>query len=192
MDVARSSTGDESMVATPTQTNWRRNLGRPLLLAGAILPMVGLAPSKASAETTIDLTYDSVMDMVRPEEHPGILVHHNLQIVFSGRDVVENRDRNTKGMSDRNSTSQELGGAEPSGTYASWRVESSTRLVRTQRDPQSTRIMTVTINPGNTCHLDVVDTLNPGFTEYAFLRISTHALGYFSSYRVIRTSCSMR
>jgi hypothetical protein len=95
-------------------------------------------------------------------------LHHNLQIVFSGRDVIENRDRNTRGLSDRNSTSQDMGSPQPSGTCVSWRVESNIRLVRTQRDSQSTRIMTVTLSPGNTCHLDVVDTLNSGFTEYAF------------------------
>jgi hypothetical protein len=66
------------------------------------------------------------------------------------------------------------------------------RLVRVQNDPQSTRTMTVTFTPGNTCHLDVVDQLKPGFNEYAFLRITTHTLGYFSSYRVVRTTCAMR
>src|SRR5580692_6966180 len=39
--------------------------------------------------------------------------------------------------------------------------------------------MTVTLTPGSTCRLDVVDQLKPGFTEYAFLRISTHTIGYF-------------
>jgi hypothetical protein len=87
---------------------------------------------------------------------------------------------------------QESGGTEQSGTYASSRVESNTRLVRTERDPQSTRIMTVTLTSPNTCNLDFVDTLNPSFNEYAFLRISTHVPGYFSSYRVLQTSCSIR
>ena len=31
----------------------------------------------------------------------------------------------------------------------------------------------------------------PGFSEYAFLRISTHTIGYFSTYRVTRTSCTV-
>ena len=87
---------------------------------------------------------------------------------------------------------QELSGTEQPGTYASWRVESNTRLVRTQRDPQSTRTMTVRLMSPTTCHLDVVDTLNPGFSEYAFLRISTHTLGYFSTYKVTQTSCTIR
>ena len=170
----------------------RRHAWRCPVLAGVVLFALGLAPPKASAAMTIDLTYDSVMDMVRPEQRPGILVHHNLQIVFSGRTVVENRDRNTRNLYDRNATDQDLGGAEDPATYVSWRVETRARLVRTQRDPQSTRVMTVTLTPGNACHLDVVDTLSPGFTEYAFLRVASHALGYFSSYRVIRTSCSIR
>ena len=51
--------------------------------------------------------------------------------------------------------------------------------------------MTVTLLPGNTCRLDVVDHLKPSFSEYAFLRISTHTIGYFSAYRVTRTSCTI-
>jgi len=51
--------------------------------------------------------------------------------------------------------------------------------------------MTVTLLPGNTCRLEVVDQLKPGFSEYAFLRISTHTIGYFPTYRVMRTSCTI-
>jgi hypothetical protein len=180
------------MVATAEGGKASIASARPLLLAAMLFPAVGLVASQAAAQTVIDLTYDSVMDMVRPEQHPGIAVHHNLQIAFAGQNVAENRDRNARQFSDRNAMVQELGGTEQSGTYASWRIESNTRLVRTQRDPQSTRTMTVTLTSPTTCHLDVVDTLNPGFSEYAFLRISTHTLGYFSSYRVIDTSCAIR
>jgi hypothetical protein len=173
------------------QSHLRSLSAQLILLAGVILAAIGLAPSIASAEMTIDLKYDSVMDMVRPEQRAGIQVHHNLRIVFTGRAVVEKRDRNTKNLQDRNATDQDLGEAEPTDTYVSWRVASKTRLVRTQRDPQSTRTMTVTLLPGNTCHLDVVDKLSPGFTEYAFLRIASHTLGYFSTYRVLQTSCTV-
>jgi len=162
------------------------------VVVALILPAVGLAAAPAAAQTRIDLTYDAMMDMVRPEQRPGIIVHHNLQITFSGQNVAENRDRNARQFSDRNAMVQELSGTEQPGTYASWRVESNTRLVRTQRDPQSTRTMTVTLTSPTTCHLDVVDTLNPGFSEYAFLRISTHTLGYFSTYKVTQTSCTIR
>jgi len=179
------------MATTAVPGYARMPLARTLFVAALIFPAVGLAAVPAAAQTKIDLTYDSVMDMVRPEQHPGIIVHHNLQIVFSGQNVAENRDRNARQFSDRNAMVQELGGTEQQGTYASWRVESNSLLVRTQRDPQSTRIMTVTLTSPATCHLDVVDALNPGFSEYAFVRISTHTLGYFSSYRVIRTSCSI-
>lgn len=165
--------------------------GRPLFLAAVAVSLAALVPSTASADVTIDLKYDSVMDMVRPEQRSGIVVHHNLEILFTGQTAVENRDRNTKNLQDRNAMDQDLGGEDPA-VYASWRVLSKTRLVRTQRDPQSTRTMTVTLAPDGTCHLDVVDKLSPGFTEYAFRRIASHAIGYFSSYRVLQTTCSIR
>jgi len=145
----------------------------------------------AAADTVIDLTYDSVMDMVHPEVHPGIAVHHNLQISLAGGgSLAEARNRSAAPFQDQNGMVQVLGSSGDEGAYASWHFASDDRLVRVQDDPQSTRTMTVTLLPDNTCRLDVVDQLRPGFSEYAFLRISTHTIGYFSTYRVIRTSCT--
>ena len=111
------------MATTAVPGYARMPLARPLFVAALIFPAVGLAAVPAAAQTKIDLTYDSVMDMVRPEQHPGIIVHHALQIAFSGQNLAENRDRNARQFSDRNAMVQELGGTEQSGTYASWRVE---------------------------------------------------------------------
>ena len=161
------------------------------LLGAATLSFAGSA-ALAGGTTVIDLTYDSVMDMVRPEVHPGIAVHHNLQITLSERNkVAESRDRSTRNASDSNSMRQVLGGANDAGTYAVWHVVSKDRLERIQHDPQSTRTMAVTLTSPTTCRLDIRDELKPGFQDYAFLRISTHTLGYFSSYRVTSTSCSI-
>jgi len=161
-----------------------------LALLLSILPM---SPVNSASATVIDLTYDSLMDMVRPEVHPGIAVHHNLQVTISGGGgVAEQRDRSARQYRDQNAMTQVLSSAGDEGTYAAWRIASDGRLIRTQDDPQSMRTMTVTLLPGNTCRLDVIDQLKPGFAEYAFLRISTHTIGYFSSYRVTRTTCTIR
>ncbi len=87
-------------------------LARLLCVVVLNFPAVGLVASQAAAQTRIDLTYNSVMDMIRPEQHPGIIVHHNLQIAFSGQNVAENRDRNAHQFTDRNAMVQELGGTE--------------------------------------------------------------------------------
>src|SRR5271167_956458 len=63
----------------------RMSSARQLLLAALLFPPLGLAPWPACAQTMIDLTYDSTMDMVRPEPHPGIIVHHNLEIFLPVR-----------------------------------------------------------------------------------------------------------
>ena len=55
---------------------------RLLCVVAFIFPAVELVASQAAAQTRIDLTYDSMMDMVRPAQHPGIIVHHNLPVVF--------------------------------------------------------------------------------------------------------------
>ena len=163
--------------------------------AGGLLLVSALTVTTAYAAgaAVIDLTYDSVMDMVRPEARPNLAVHHDLQVTISGKDAVsEHRDRSVTQYGDQNSMVQVLNSTGDESSYASWHVAPDGRLVRGQNDPQSTLTMTVTFTPGNTCHLDVVDQLKPGFNEYAFLRITTHTLGYFSSYRVVRTTCAMR
>jgi hypothetical protein len=84
----------------------------------------------------IDLTYDSVMDMVRPEVRPGIKVHHNLQVTVSGHNALsENRNRSAGAYSDRNAMMQVLGSTGDDLSYASWQVAADGRLVRTQNDP---------------------------------------------------------
>ena len=164
------------------------------LLVSVIAASIGFGelPGNAAANTVIELTYDSVMDMVRPEVHPGIAVHHNLQITVSGGgNLSEGRNRSAGPYQDRNAMMQVLSSSGDDAAYASWRTAPDGGLVRVQNDPQSTRTMTVTLLPGNTCRLEVVDQLKPGFSEYAFLRISTHTVGYFSTYRVTRTSCTV-
>jgi hypothetical protein len=147
----------------------------------------------ADQATVIDLTYDSTMDMVRPEYRPGIEVHHHLHVTVSGAGILsERRNRNTKLDADRNASAQILDDSGDNPTYVTWHTEADGRLVRVQQDPQSTRTMTVTLLPGNTCRLDVVDRLKPGFTEYEFLRIRTHTMGFYSTYAVVATSCRIR
>ena len=171
-----------------------RHCKRVWLLVSVITAFAafGALPGNAAANTVIDLAYDSVMDMVRPEVHPGIAVHHNLQITVSGGgNLSEGRNRSAGPYQDRNAMMQVLSSSGDDAAYASWRTVPDGRLVRVQNDPQSTRTMTVTLLPGNTCRLEVADQLKPGFSEYAFLRISTHTIGYFSTYRVTRTSCTI-
>jgi hypothetical protein len=38
----------------------------------------------------------------------------------------------------------------------------------------------------------VIDHPKPGFTEYEFLRISSHTMAFLSSYRVTSTRCKIR
>ena len=136
---------------------------------------------------TATMTHD-----VAAEHYPGIAVHHNLQVTVSGGgNLSEGRNRSAGPYQDRNAMMQVLSSSGDDASYASWRTAPDGRLVRVQNDPQSTRTMTVTLLPGNTCRLEVVDQLKPGFSEYAFLRISTHTIGYFSTYRVTRTSCAI-
>src|SRR5205085_11004031 len=72
-----------------------RRVGWVLTLISALLAFA-TPPAAAAGNTMIDLTYDSVMDMVRPEMHPGIAVHHSLQVTVSANNkLAEDRNRST-------------------------------------------------------------------------------------------------
>jgi hypothetical protein len=93
--------------------------------------------SRAADGIVINLTYDSITGMVRPEVHPGVAVHHDLTIALSGRNQVsKSRSRNTKNLSDSNSASQVLSSSDKRSSYSSWQVAPVNRFVRIQRDPQ--------------------------------------------------------
>ncbi|HEX4111703.1 MAG TPA: hypothetical protein VH020_04140 [Stellaceae bacterium] len=160
----------------------------------AVAVMLSALPAPADQPMTIDLTYDSVMDMVRPEAIPDVKVHHNLHLaVGADGGVSEHRNRNTDRYGDRNrSRQEELNDLPDEANYVSWRKAADGTLVREENDPQSVRTMIVTLLPGNTCRLEVADRLKPGFTEYEFLRIKTHTMGFYSNYRVFATSCRIR
>ena len=155
-----------------------------------VLPLA--RPALADTRTVIDLTYDSVMDMARPDVHPGIKLHHVLQVTLSDvNKVEETRSRAAGSQSDKSEMRQVLGSSGDAESYAVWHVVSKNQLVRIQHDPQSTRTMTVTLTSPTTCQLEVRDQLKPGFSEYAFMRISQHTLAYFSSYQITDTSCAI-
>src|SRR5260370_6377391 len=102
------------------------------------LTAFGALPGNAAANAVIDLTYDSVMDMVRPEVHPGIAVHHNLQITVSGGgNLSEGRNRSSGPYQDRNAMAQVLSSSGDDAAYASWRVAADGRLLPGPHCPQN-------------------------------------------------------
>ena len=157
--------------------------------------LLSAAGAYAAEPMTIDLTYNSVMDMVRPVQMPNLTVHHNVHIgVAADGSAHERRNRNARRYSDRDESRQEEmnGAPDEADLRLPWQIGPNGTLVRIENDPQSVRTMTVSFPPGGGCNLDVVDRLEPGFTEYEFLRISTHTMGFYSNYRVFATSCSIR
>jgi len=105
---------------------WRYSFGeRAVWLAAALAVALALGASAkpvfaADGTIAIDLTYDSTMDMSKPEVHPNISVHHNLQVRLSGGKLTENRDRSTGRFFDKNATVQEHGSADAGNV--SWHV----------------------------------------------------------------------
>src|SRR4029077_10507124 len=80
-----------------------------LALAIAAIASFSGAPARAADQVVIDLTYDSLMDMVRPEVRPHIRVHHNLHMtVARGSGLSEQRNRSAGPYYDQNAMGQVL------------------------------------------------------------------------------------
>jgi len=157
-----------------------------------VLASAAFAAPAAAGQTTIDLTYDSVMDMVRPDVHPGVKVHHSLEVVLSAdNQVTETHNRNANGQSDKFAHEAALGGGDAQSYDPVWHVVSAGELVRTQNEVQSTRTITLTLTSPTTCSVAVKDELKPGFTEYAFPRIGQHTTAYFTGYQVVGATCAI-
>lgn len=166
-------------------------MSRPKWSGGLALSMI-LLSAGALADTdrmAIDLSYVATMDMVSPESLPGLRVNHNLRIRVNGGILSEHRDRNIGPYADKNAMAQDIEERGEREDGVSWRIVKDGTLVRVQDFPQSTRTMTVTLYPDQTCRLNVVEQLKPGFTEYKFLRIKVHEMAYYTNYVIVSTSC---
>jgi hypothetical protein len=166
---------------------------RAMRLLFPVLASAAFAAPAAAGQTTIDLTYESVMDMVRPEVHPGVKVHHSLEVILSeDNQVSETHNRNANGLSDKFARQQALGSGDAQGSYEPvWHVVSKDELVRIQNEPQSTRTITVTLTSPTTCSVAVKDELKPGFAEYAFPRIGQHTTAYVTGYAIVGSTCAI-
>ncbi len=163
------------------------------ILGAGLVAMLAASAAYADQPISIDLTYDSTLDMVRPENLPGLHVHHNLHIRINNGDILsERRNRNIGPYADKNAMAQDIQEFGEQADGVSWQVAANGTLIRKQDFPQSTRTMTVTLLPGRTCRLEVVERLKPGFSEYEFLRIKVHEMAYYRNYAIVATSCRIR
>lgn len=110
---------------------------RSIATVAATLLLLLVTAAQATDQFVIDLTYNSLMDMVRPERRPDIHVHHVLHVTVSPNSgLSEQRNRSTKQYYDRNAMAQVLDSTGDDTTYASWRAAPNGTLVREQNDPQ--------------------------------------------------------
>jgi len=159
----------------------------PFALAFALCVARALA-----ADATIELTYDTTMDMVRPMAYPGVKVHHAMTVTLSaGGQVAETHNLEANGQADKFAHQATLGGGDPQAYEPVWHVVSASELVRTQNEAQSTRTITVKLTSPTTCSLEVKVELKPGFSEFAFRRIGQRAMGFFTNYRVVDSTCAI-
>ena len=145
--------------------------------------------SSALADTQIQAKFSFRYDRIRPNPQSGIVVNQTVNATLSGEgNVSDTRIREAGRASDQKRNTKVLG-AE-SGALR-WEVLDANKLRRTVNAPQSVQFLTITVN-GNTCTLDVVFKLKPGFREYQFNRITDGTTAYFTQPMIQSTSCTIR
>jgi hypothetical protein len=153
-------------------------------------PHVALAQNR---DTVIQLSLDTAMDMVQPEQMSNLAGHDDITLALHSDGSITEQQTSAahqrgKGSTQRNiDSSGRLGGSMAS----SWHVKSSNVLERFRNFQQNTRTWRVTV-AGSSCRLDVIDKLKPGFGTYSFPRTRDGTIAYFTNYRVTGTSCSIR
>ena len=167
-------------------------------VAGALLMLLlgatgARAQDAATAETLIDLSYDTTDVRVRPSPESGT-VHHTLHIVLSGNHVAETSNS-------RSGTGMTVGGAHDGrfgedvdrvNSSAAWHVLGPQSLARIRAYPQNIETITVTVLPDKQCTLGVTNRLKPGYTEYTLNSIDAGGLGYYSQWEASNESCTIR
>ena len=162
----------------------------PLLCALAAL--WAAAPAFAQSDgVTISATYTLVMDRLRPDPRPDVRTVQSLVLRLSGvRRVDENWQARSGRFSSETRRVRAIGGSAQEGRGV-WRVLPGNRIQRQVQHPQSVTTLTIMVDRGDRCVLDVTSALKPGFSEYKFRRQSTGGVGYFANRRVVDVACTV-
>lgn len=142
-----------------------------------------------SDSVTIRAGYVTVQDRVRPDPRTGIRTRHEITILLSGRNRIDERWDSRSGRLSRNSAHvKTLGGSAGEGSEA-WRVLPGNRIRRTINREQSTTTLTISVTDQDRCELDVRYQLKPGYSEIKARMMAREEWGYYVNARAVDMSC---
>jgi hypothetical protein len=140
----------------------------------------------ADAATKIKISYSFVYDRIRPEPQKNVRVTSTLDVALSESGAVKEDVIRTAGrFSDGFKTGTKLGGGQ-------WEVVSEKQLRRAFDQPQSTLVLTISVDDDKKCTLDMKWTLKPEFSEFKFRRITDGTTAFFTEPKVRSTTCSIQ
>lgn len=148
------------------------------------------AAAQESDQTTIDLTWDTSEDIVRPSVVPGVMIHAEAKIVLSKSNIASQSLLITVGgqVVWNSSGSDRLGASD---SRHSFHVAGKNRLQRIDNFAQNVEFITITLS-GKRCRLNVEHRLKPGFSEYVFPKDpSGSSYLYVSRIEVLKTTCDI-
>ncbi len=163
---------------------------RPILKA-SVLAVALLATAPAHAQDVVfDLDMLFQYDRLTPDFYPGINNRVRMSVTLSGKNTVRVARYRRVGPFVEDISNQATLGQE--GQRGSWRVVNASTIRGTLNFPNSTRVTTLTTTGGNSCSVQVVDQLKPGFRDFVFRRMDGGGMAKFSQPRLVSSSCTVR
>jgi hypothetical protein len=147
--------------------------------------LLSLVPNFSASAANIKISYTMVYDRIRPEPKKNVRVTNSFDVVLAeGGAVKEEINRAAGPFADNFKNKAKLGDGK-------WDVVSENQLRRTIEQPQSTLVLTITVN-GKSCALEPKFTLKPGFNEYKFRRITDGTMAFFTEPKIQSTTCTIQ
>lgn len=151
-------------------------------IALAAFVFVSLATACSAHAANIKISYTMMYDRLRPEPQKNVRVTNSLDVVLGEGGAVKEEVTRTAGpFADSFKNKAKLGDGQ-------WDVISENQLRRTFDQPQSTLVLTITVD-GKKCSLEPKFTLKEGFKEFKFRRITDGTMAFFTEPQIQSTTC---
>ena len=151
----------------------------------ALFSLTPAANSEPAGSTKITLTWTEVMDRIEPQPMKNIHLQRNATLVLNNSKTIDQRTQTSYGGAVR------WDDKFKTGLGKEWRVIGPNVLRRTNKFPNNTQIVQVTLN-GNSCTLTITHTLASGAQYYVFPMVSLPGkAGHYSRFETSNPACKI-
>jgi hypothetical protein len=160
------------------------------LLLFCALSVGSCASSQAeNGVRTMDTHFQEVHHRVDNFDHPIVWDHH-LTVILSGKNNIhETWDSHNNNSLQTSRASESTFGYE--GKAYVWHVLGANKLARFQEFLQHTMTIIISMRPDNSCSLQVIYKLKPGYSDMYMPRADNHVMTHYTLPKLLSTSCAI-